>query len=267
MPKGKKLEPWHKQPGEGFKAFELFMTYISLGSERTVAKVAEMSGRGLPLCQQICTKFKWIPRAHAYENWMVSVQEKAIENTLAKDAIKYAQRRSIYRDLEYTLGNELLQQALQMAKAPLYETVVTKLENIKTVAHPEGEEIAVAVTVVPTKWTKRDATAYAKVASEIMRLSLEMETSRPSITVNLQDPQVRLQMARASYEQWKKDIDQLVDEQMAATPDADRAMVTAAILAKLPDWAAADWKLAPEQIPLLLQGLDDDVLPLNDMAN
>jgi hypothetical protein len=261
MPKGVKKQPWSRMPGEGYKAHELFMMYISMGSQRTLAKVAEQSGRHPTLCSELSSKFKWVSRATAYDDWMVEVQQKSIENTLQKDGIKFAQRRSVYRELEYSLAHELIQQGLQMVRSPLYQEVVTKVENIPTIEHPEGQEIAVAVTMVPTKWNKRDGVAYLKVASEIMRLSLEMDTQRVQVNVNIDDPQVRLQMAHATYQKWKQNIENLVDEQMAANPNQDRGLVTLFILEQLPKWAAADWKLLPEQIPLLTEG--DDALPLS----
>lgn len=263
MPKGKKKQPWHRQPGEGFAAHELLMIYISLGGERSVPKVAEASGRVIDTCQQLSFKFHWTSRAKAYDDWMMDIQEKAVEEALTKDAITYAQRRSRFRELEATLAQDLIDVGLQMVKAPLYETIVAKTEMVKTIAHPEGEPIAVTIINTPAKWTKRDGVAYLKVASEIMRLSLEMETSRVGGAVNMDDPKIRLEMARASLDKLRTNVDKLVDEEMAANPQLDRGIVTLRILEKLPEWVSNDWKLPADMLPLLLESATpEDVLPL-----
>lgn len=261
-----KGQPWHKLPEEGFKAHELLMTYIGLGAGRTVKKVSELAGRSASLCNELSAKFHWPDRAGQYDQWMLTVQENAIEAELGKDAIAYAQKRSRYRVREHTLAQRLLDQAMDMLATPLFEETITKSITIHTVDHPEGEEIVTQVVRIPVKWNKRDAVAYAKVAVEIMRLHLEMETSRMAVNVDLTDPKVRLGMARASLEKWRKNVDQLVDEELARNPNLDRGLVTIAILEKLPEWAARDWKLLPNEIPLLTEG--DDALPLsiNDVS-
>lgn len=254
MPKGIKKEAWHKRAEEGFLAHELLMVYISLGGERTPAKVAEASGHSWALCKELSLKFDWESRAAAYDDWMIRIQEKAIESQLAQDGIIFAQRRSQARHREYSLAQKLLDQAEQMLDAPLYLETVTELKNIN------GQEVAVSVTYTPTKWNKRDAAAFVRVADDIMRLSLEMDTQKIGVTIDMKDPLVRLEMARASYENWKINVDKLVDDAMLDNPGSDRNLVTQRILEALPDWAARDWKLTPEQIPLITQG--QDALPL-----
>lgn len=256
-----KKQPWHRQLGEGSESHELLMTYISLGAGRTPQKVAEQSGHKLSLCQSLSTKFKWHSRAAAYDNWMIEIQEKAVANQLQKDSILFAQRRSIFRGREYTLAQKLMDQADEMLAVPLFEKTVTKTITVQTLAHPEGEEIPVQVVNMPTKWTKRDALHYAKVAVEMMRLHLELETSRVGVNVDMSNRDVRLQMAMESLDNWRKNVDQLVDEEMARNPSLDRNLVTIAILEKMPEWAARDWKLEPDQIPLLTEG--DEALPLS----
>lgn len=237
------------------------MIYISLGGGRTIKKVAELSGRSEALCNSLSAKYQWVLRSTAYDDWMIGVQEKAIENQLQKDAIVYAQKRDRFRVREHTLAEKLLDSAAEMLAVPLFEETVTKTVTVTTIEHPEGEEIAVQTVRMPTRWTKRDAIAMAKYGVEIMRLHLEMETSRMGVNVDISDPKTRLQFARASLEKWRANVDQLVDEEISRNPHLDRNLVTIAILEKLPEWAARDWKLEPEQIPLLTEG--DDALPLS----
>jgi hypothetical protein len=236
------------------------MVYISLKG-RTVKAVADQTGRKPELCYSLSAKYDWSARAAAYDQWILNIQEETVEKQLQRDALVYAQKRSIFRDKEYTLADKLLSQAMEMLSVPLFAETVTKTVTVKTLEHPEGEEIAVEILRQPVKWTKRDALAQAKLAVDIMRLHLEMETSRAALTVDMKDPNVRLNMAKKSLEKWRKDIDQLVDEEMKRNPSLDRNLVTIAILEQLPQWAAADWQLTPEQIPLLTEG--DDALPLS----
>lgn len=259
-PKSKK-QPWHRRIDEGPKAHELLMVYINLGASRTVKGVADQVGRKQELCYALSSKYDWSSRAAAYDEWMLTVQEESIQQQLQKDGIQYAQKRSIFRGKEYTLATKLMDQALEMLNTPLFEETITKTITVKTLEHPEGEEITVQTIKQPLKFTRKDAREQAKVAIQIMRLHLEMETTRATLTVDLKDPQVRFDMARKSLETWRKNIDQLVDEEMGRNPHLDRNLVTIAILEKLPEWAASDWKLAPEQIPLLTEG--DEALPLS----
>jgi hypothetical protein len=267
MPKGiKKRKPWHKLPQEGPKAHELFMVFVSLGAGRKVNMVAEQTGRKTELCYSLSGLYNWVSRAAAYDNWMLQVQEKSVEQQLQRDGVLFAQRRSIFRNREYTLAQKLLDQADEMLAVPLFQDQITKTIVVNTLEHPEGQEIPVEIIRTPTKWTKRDALHYAKTAVEIMRLHLDMETQKIGVNVDLKDPNVRLQMAQKSLQKWRDNVGQLVDEEMARNPNLDRNLVTIAILEKLPQWAAADWRLEANQIPLLTEG--DEALPLslNDIS-
>lgn len=256
-----KSQPWHRRLDEGPKAHELLMVFINMAGGRTVKGVADQTGRKPELCYTLSAKYDWSLRAAAYDQWMLNIQEESISKQLQRDGLIYAHKRSIFRDKEYTLATKLMDQAMEMLATPLFVDTITKTITIKTLEHPEGEQVPVEIIRQPVKWTKRDALAQAKVSIEIMRLHLEMETSRASLTVDLKDPAVRLNMARKSLEKWRKDIDQLVDVQMQQNPNLDRNLVTIAILEQLPNWASADWQLTPEQIPLLTEG--DDALPLS----
>jgi hypothetical protein len=268
--KSLKSQPWHRWPMESEAAFALFRLYLEMGEERSLVKVMEESGRKYGLIASLSGKFKWPYRAREYDSYVYNIQETTVEKTLQKDAIIYAQRRSIYRNKEYSIATKLLEQAELMLAAPLYEQEIVEKVIVA------GQEVPTKIIVKPVRWNKNTARAYVNTAAEILRLNLEMETQRVSVVhSNADDQNVRLQMARASLDHWTKNIDQLVDQQLQANPKLNRQEVTQEILKQLPLWCAADHKLTPEQIPLLTTGLeiqplsnafiqppDDDVLPL-----
>lgn len=268
--KSLKTHPWHKWPNETDNTYALFRLYLEMGNERTLVKVQADSGRGYQLIATLSSKNKWSYRAKEYDKYLLDLQESTVERTLQKDAMVYAQRRSIYRNREYSIANKLLEQAELMLSAPLYEQEI--IEKVVVA----GQEIPVKIIMKPVKWNKNTARGFVHTAAEIIRLNLEMETSRVSVVhTNGDDPNVRLARARASLEHWTKNVDQLVDQQIEINPQLNRQQVTHQILEQLPLWCATDHKLTPEQIPLLTQGLqieplssvftplpEDDVLPM-----
>lgn len=264
MPKKSvKAQPWHPLLGETFAAYGLFRLYVDMGEERSLVKVCEETHRKYQLVASLSAKYKWLSRAAAHDAYIMSVQEASVEKTLQKEAITYAKRRSIYREREFTVAAKALARAEEMLSWPLAETTVMKMENIN------GQEVATYQVIKPAKWNQNTGAMLLKAAAEIMRLNLEMDTSRVNVNVNMQDPLVRLQHAKASYEKLVANVDQLVDEQVMAEPNQDRDMVKQQILQMLHGWVANDWQLLPEQVLLLTEGSssnwdEGEIMPLDE---
>jgi hypothetical protein len=236
---------------EGPVAYQLLLEYLEMGRDRSFKAVAERTNRPAKLIGKLATKFQWTRRADDYDEHLIKIQKKAMEQTAIKEAVLYAERRSIYRNKEYTLAEKLLQKAMEMLSFPLVETVENEL------VMEDGQLVSRSVTVKPVRWSLRDASALADTASKIMRLSLEMETSRETITVNLaEDPEARLAKAKAALGKMRQDIDRLVVELMASAPDQDPEEVRLQVLERLPTWVSEDWAVPREK---LIE--DDDDLP------
>jgi hypothetical protein len=257
-----KIQSWHRQQSEPSVAYKLFRLFLEMGEERSLVKVQEETGRSYQSIASYSAQWKWTLRANVYDDHIRHLAQKAEENQIKKDAILNAKRLASFRTEEYSLANALLEQARQMLAAPLYEEEITKMVEVN------GEQIATHITVKPAGWNKNTALKFAKIASEIMRLNLEMATQRIGI-MNLDNPEQRLVAARAALDKQTENINQLVDLQLQANPSLDRSVVTQEILTQLPIWTAQDFKLPEDQIPLLIEGWvppipDEDALPLSE---
>lgn len=237
------IRPWHRQADEGRRAYELFLFYRDL-DRRCAEAVAEHFGITPGTVSQWITEKKWNQRCMAWDDHLGRVAERAIEKAYAQDAVKYAKRRAAFREQEYTLAEKLMQQAEEMANGPLYLETVEEVHEVK----PEdvGKNIATAVTMNPTKWNKRDAGYIGKIASEIMRLSLEMDTSRAVIDIRMPDDvRERLPVARAVLAKLRGDVTSAAENMIAADPalGLEREKLTAELLASYPGWVASNFKL------------------------
>ena len=72
--------PWEQQPGEGVKAFEAFNTYMLMGTERSLDKVAYELNKSRGLMAKWSGTWKWVERAAAWD-----IEQ---ENNARKDQIK-----------------------------------------------------------------------------------------------------------------------------------------------------------------------------------
>ena len=246
MSKSKVKHLWQRLPkGEGMVAYSLFLMYLEMGNGegsggRSVKVVAEKSGRSLGLVQTLCADNQWVKRAKAFDDYLIQVQTNSIEKSLKQDAITWAKRRSIYREKEYTVADELMEKASEMLAHPLYRETVTKIENVN------GQEVATAVTIEPAKWNLRDIPMFVKTAAEVMRLSLEMETSRSLLKVDIEkDPEARFNLANASVPEVKKKLLAMIDQMAESDPSLDREALIAEMEGQLPEWMGEDWRVDP----------------------
>lgn len=270
--KSLKVQAWHRWPDESELSYSLFRTYLEMGEERSLVKVEKESGRSYPLIASLSSKYKWSYRAREFDNYLLTIQEQTVEKSLRKQAVIFAQRRSIYREREYTLCDALLQQAEEMIQAPLWEQKVVE----KTIVN--GQEVPTLIIVKPAGWNKTTAGRYVKLAAEILRLNLEMDTQRITHVHTIDDGSARIQKARAALEYWTKNLDQLVDQEVQANPSLNREETASRILQQLPFWCAADHKIPNEEMHLLTEGLqihplsgqpynqpvEDEALPMPD---
>lgn len=245
---GHKPPIWHRRPGESIKAYEMFMYYMMLSAnERNREKVAEYFAANYStnnydklyavVCD-LCSTHSWVKRAKAHDEHMVDVQMQAIDKALQKDAARYAQRLIAFREEEFTTGMTLLKQANEMMKGPLYETTIDKVENIN------GQEVATHVTLTPAKWAKRDAASMAKVGDELVRLSLDMATSRGVLDVRLPDEKSeRVAKARAVLSKLLETLDDTVTRLLLQHPGADRDHFKTQLRETWENQIAEDWKV------------------------
>ncbi len=70
---------FEQQPKEGDKAFAAFSLYLSLGPERSPAKVAAKLGKGQRIMETWSRKFDWAARVQAHGAHLVLVEREAAE--------------------------------------------------------------------------------------------------------------------------------------------------------------------------------------------
>ena len=89
--------PWERQPGEGVKAFEAFNTYMLMGTERSLAKVANELNKSTTLMAKWSSLWKWVERAAAWD-----IEQ---ENLARKDQIEAIKKM---RKRHATLATQML---------------------------------------------------------------------------------------------------------------------------------------------------------------
>lgn len=68
MPNRTRDELWERQKSESEQAYEAFVIYRDLGTERSTAKVAQQLGKSLALIQRWCRRWEWVERCRAWDN-------------------------------------------------------------------------------------------------------------------------------------------------------------------------------------------------------
>jgi hypothetical protein len=60
--------PWERMPGESVKAYAHFGTYLTMGTERSIAKLAKERGRGARVLKEWSARWHWVDRVAAWED-------------------------------------------------------------------------------------------------------------------------------------------------------------------------------------------------------
>lgn len=92
-------KPWLRQPGESQKAYAAFQAYCDLKEERSLRKVANITGRrSLSTLGDWCRNFEWVKRSGALMDWRAEqrrAEQQRIEQ--AADAKRAAFRRDLLK--------------------------------------------------------------------------------------------------------------------------------------------------------------------------
>lgn len=108
MAKSKKPQPWERRENESVKAYEAFVLYREMGSDRSIRAVAQRLGKSNALISRWSCNYNWQERIRAYDN----------EN----EAQDYAERRKE--------ATEARKRQMQIAMR-LEKTALEALKNIK----------------------------------------------------------------------------------------------------------------------------------------
>lgn len=108
-------------PGETDKAFEWFCRYRDLGGERTLAKIAQLYGKGTAYIQQLqkwSCKHRWVPRTLSFDQHrnqiLLSEQEQIERERTRLSAQQWNERRTELREEQWKMSQLLLAKGREM---------------------------------------------------------------------------------------------------------------------------------------------------------
>jgi hypothetical protein len=99
---------FEKQERESNKAFAAFKTYLELGSERSLATVAERLGKSKTMIERWSRKFDWPARVQAHTAHLADVERKAAEAVATQNGVDWAKRQEQHREDEWQTRGELI---------------------------------------------------------------------------------------------------------------------------------------------------------------
>lgn len=121
--------PWERQPGEGVKAFEAFNTYMLMGTERSLSKVAYELNKSRTLMAKWSGLWNWVDRAAA---WDVE-QEKLARKEQIEEIKKMRKRHAMMSAKALTAANmglSNLLKELQQGKAAMTPNDLSRMMDI-----------------------------------------------------------------------------------------------------------------------------------------
>lgn len=151
---------------ESAKAFAGFQAYCEMGGNRSLKAVGRALGKSEGLLERWSARFKWVARAKAYDERLLSIQRDAEKKTIEAKANSWASRQTALREDEWQTADQLISRARQMLDWPLEHTVT---KDGKT-------------TILPTKWTISDAVRMVEVAAKLRRMAVGEETDHLKVS-------------------------------------------------------------------------------------
>lgn len=152
------MRPFERQPGESSKAFEAWKCYRDLGADRSLAKAAETyygTSKNLAQVGVWSSRFDWVQRARAHDDWMELTRRQAIEEWQETRAHGFAERQGRLLERLMEQAEKAADNADEMLRWPISEQRILKEgEN--------GEDVT--VIIMPARWNK----ATVKTMAELM---------------------------------------------------------------------------------------------------
>ena len=145
------MRAFEPQPGESSKAFSAFKVYRDSGPNRSLAKTAETyygSRKNLAQIGVWSSKFEWVDRARAYDDWLTMRDRAIIEEHEQAKAVEFAERQIALKEKLLSNAEKAADQAEKMLEWPLTEQRVTREEE-------DGSEVT--YIFIPARWNKETA--------------------------------------------------------------------------------------------------------------
>lgn len=237
------MRDWERRPKEGTKAFSAFNRFLELGEGRTRKAIAEQLNLKLGRVNTWATTWNWDSRVRAWDNYILGLQQKAIQKKLEQGAEVWAQRRLDVREQEYEISKKLYEKALKMLQFDPEEQIIIKTERV--IKDGVEVDLPTITEIRPNKWGWRDLTAITEAAVKMFRLSSEMEVDHNTLNVNLTVNDKRVEEAKAALEKMTREL-------LAKVGQGDQKR----LLEALPQIVAEEFNVKPEL--LMLTGKVED---------
>lgn len=158
-------KPWQQLTHEDDDTFAVFMLWLMMPPERDLTaaygKHVGLEVDGVPThLQDAYDRDDWAARAHAYD-----IAEER------REMYWWENNRKVWKRTEFQVAAKIMRKAQEMLDWPIYRETVS--EDGKTIIRE------------PANWAVRDIAAMVRVASDIARLSVEMEKNVHKLVVTL----------------------------------------------------------------------------------
>lgn len=148
------MRAFERQPKETLKAFEAFKCYRDIGAGRTLRKAAEIYYGSTANLRQMSTwssKFDWVERTQAFDDWQEMIRNDAIEEFERSKATELVERQHALREKAVSVAEKLAMQMVEMVEWPLARQ--------QQVREAKNGEMAI-FNLYPAKWSKRTIRDY-----------------------------------------------------------------------------------------------------------
>jgi hypothetical protein len=144
------MKSYERGPKESEQAWQAFTTYLDVGIEQSLLRVAKRCAKSLPLMKRWSAKYTWADQAKAYDTALDRLKQTAEQKGMAKATEKAAFKREIaaQRVLEET-ANVAFSKITDVIKwenedglvdsADLPDEVAAAIESVEIMANENGE--------------------------------------------------------------------------------------------------------------------------------
>ncbi|MEI8290804.1 MAG: hypothetical protein WCH99_15155 [Verrucomicrobiota bacterium] len=142
---------FEQQPRESARAYAAFKTYLEMGSQRSLAQVAQKSAKSLPLLKRWSAKYEWPARVQAHAAHLAELERVAIQGVAMEKAVEWhktheAIRREAWQEAEKTIAmvRRAREEWEKSGRAPGFEGMARMLElafKLKQIASGMPSEI------------------------------------------------------------------------------------------------------------------------------
>ena len=90
-------------PRESARAYAAFKTYLDMGADRSLVKVAQQIGKKVGPLQKWCSKYDWTARCAAHTAHFAMVERKAQEKQIVLASAEWKKRETRLKETEWAM--------------------------------------------------------------------------------------------------------------------------------------------------------------------